>query len=71
MWWGLKSSSHGYGMLSSGDMIIVIIITSESDLCIYINRSCPFIKVEARGVYLDCHAKEKKGKSGMLWFYQL
>lgn len=34
------------------DMIIIVIITVENDICIYINRKCPFIKAEARGLYL-------------------
>lgn len=34
------------------DTIIIVIVTFEGDLCIYINKNFPFIKVEAKGVYL-------------------
>lgn len=33
-------------------MVIIVVIMLESDLCIYIERICPFIKAEAEAAYL-------------------
>lgn len=67
---GVNPSSQSYGILSNGGHYYCCYYLLR-DPCVYINRNCPFIEVEARGVYLGkeiitLKKKKKKAKQSVL-----